>query len=135
MADDNGRKSLAQQYHEDVEAFKADGMTNADAIKAVAGKYDKTENAVRSSLHQYRTRNGLAGSGGGGRRGRRASPASVDDHIASARKALEDALALIDREVDDARSALDIAKARYDEVNAAVKDRKADLEKKIKALA
>lgn len=46
-----------------------------------------------------------------------------------------DDLALVDREVDEAKSALDAAQARYDEVVAGVKDRKADIEKKLKALA
>ena len=55
--------------------------------------------------------------------------------MANARQALEDALDLIDEEVSDAKAVLDVAQARYDEVVSSVADRKADVEKKLKALA
>ena len=38
-------------------------------------------------------------------------------------------------EVSEAKSALDAAQTHYNEVVASVKDRKADIEKKLKALA
>lgn len=130
MADD---KPLSQQYHEAVEAHKKDGMSNADAIRAVADEFGKNVNAVRGAIHQYKTRqDGTAPSTG---RSRRRRTASVEDHISSARRSLEDAMALIDQEVEEARAALDAAQARYDEAVASVKDRKADLEVKLKALS
>ncbi len=130
MAED---KSLSQQYYEDVEALKASGTSNADAIRQVAEKYGRKENAVRGGIHQYKTRH-LDGNGSSPARRRRAS-VSVEDHLAQARQSLEQALALVDREVEEAKSALDAAQARFDEVSASVKDRKADIEKKLKALS
>lgn len=130
MADD---KSLSQQYYEEVEALKASGVSNADAIRQVAEKYGKKENAIRGGIHQYKSRH-LDGNGRSPSRRRRAT-ASVEDHLAQARQSLEQALALIDKEVDDAKAALDDAQERYDEAVASVKDKKADIEKKLKALA
>lgn len=130
MADD---KPLSQQYYEEVEALKASGVSNAEAIRQVAEKHGKKENAVRGGIHQYKSRH-LDGNGTSPTRRRRAT-ASVEDHLAQARQSLEQALALIDKEVDDAKAALDAAQERYDAAVASVKDRKADIEKKLKALA
>ena len=134
MADqtDNG-KTLGQQYYEEVETLKAQGVPNAEAIRQVAAAHDKKENAVRGGLHQYKSKL----NGGGSRTPRRGrnTAASVDDLLASARQSLESAVALIDDEVAQAKAALDAAQAHYDEVVASVKDRKADVEKKLKALA
>lgn len=127
-------KSLGQTYYEEVETLKTSGMSNADAIRAVAEKYDKKDNAIRGGMHQYKSRH-VNGGATTTRRGRRGSAASVDDLMASARKSLEDALALVDREVEQAKAALDAAQARYDEAVASVKDKKADIEQKLKALA
>lgn len=126
-------KTLGQQYYEEVEALKSQGMSNADAIRQVAEKHGKKENAVRGGLHQYKTK--LNGGDASAPRRSRAAKASVDELLASARQSLESAVALIDQEVADAKSALDAAQAHYDEVVSSVKDRKADIEKKLKALA
>jgi predicted nucleic acid-binding Zn-ribbon protein len=125
------KKPLGQQYYEEVEALKADGVPNADAVRQVAEKHGKKEGAVRGGMHQYK-RAHLDGDSTP-RRSRRATT-SVDDYLANARKALEDALALIDREVDEAKAALDAAEARYDEAVASVRDKKAEVEQKLKAL-
>jgi uncharacterized protein YoaH (UPF0181 family) len=132
MAEQTEGKTLGQQYYEEVEALKAQGMSNADAIREVADKHGKKENAVRGGLHQYKSkRNG--GDPSTPRRAR-AGKASVDDLVASARQSLERAVVLIDQEVTAAKVALDAAQAHYDQVLASVKDRKADIEKKLKAL-
>jgi hypothetical protein len=133
MAED---KSMGQTYYEEVEALKSQGVANADAVRQVAEKYDKKENAVRGGIHQYKSRhvNGNAPAAAS-RRGRGRQALSVDDYVANARQALESARDLIDQEVSDAKAELDAAQARYDEVQAAIKDRKADIEKKLKALA
>lgn len=138
MADD---KSLGQTYHEEVEALKSDGISNADAVRQVAKKYGKKENAVRGGIHQYKSRHVNGGTPSAGR-GRRRAPATVDDMIAQATQSLETAINLIDQEVDgaeqgvkDAEAALQAAKEHYAEVVESVNDRKADLEKKLKALA
>lgn len=132
MSDDN--KTLAQQYYEAVEQLKAGGMSNADAIRKVADDFGKEVNAVRGGIHQYKTKlsGGVPTNSG---RGRRKAATSVDDYLTSARTNLEQALKLIDQEVADAKQALDTAQARYDEAVASVKERKADIEKKIAALS
>lgn len=126
-------KPLGQKYHEAVDARKADGISNAEAIRAVAEQFGKNENAVRGGIHQYKNRN-VDGAGTTSRRSRRRAP-SVDDLMGQAKQSLEGALSVVDREVDDAKAALDAAQKRYDEVSASVKDRKADIEKKLKALS
>ncbi len=131
------KKPLGQQYYEEVEALKADGVSNADAVRQVAEKYGKKEGAIRGGMFQYR-RAHVDDDGDGARPRRRvrqpAATPSVDDYLANARKALEDALALIDREVDEAKAALDAAQARYDQAVASVRDKKAEVEQKLKAL-
>lgn len=133
MADD---KSMSQTYYEDVEALKATGVTNANAIRQVAERYGKNANAVRGGIHQYKTNhlNGGAATTAPRRRSSRQSVRTVEDYLANARTALESARDLIDQEVNEAKAALDAAQARYDEVVASVKDRKADVEKRLKAL-
>ena len=105
-------------------------------MRQVAEKYGKNENAVRGGIFQYKKShvNGDAPAASG-RRGRRATSRSYDDYIGDARKALEAARALIDQEVNEAKTALEAAQARYETVVSSVKDRKADIEKKLSALA
>lgn len=131
MSDD---KTLAQQYYEEVEALKSQGVANADAVRQVADKHGKKENAVRGGIHQYKSKLS-GGAASSATRGRRKAAATVDDLMASARASLEQALSLIDSEVDQAKAALDAAQARYDEVAAGVASRKADIEKRLKALS
>lgn len=126
-------KPLNQQYHEAVEALKAKGMSNADAIRQVAAELGKKENAIRGGIHQYKSR--LAGGAKATTSRVRKAVPTVDDYLAGARQQIEAALALIDMEVADAKRALDAAQARYDDAVASVKDRKADLEKKLEAFA
>jgi len=134
MAEQTDGKTLGQQYYEEVEALKAQGVPNAEAIRQVAAQHNKKENAVRGGLHQYKTKlNG--GEPAASPRRSRAAKASVDDLLESARQSLESAVILIDQQVDEAKAALDAAQAHYDEVVSSVKDRKADVEKKLKALA
>ena len=111
-------------------------MRNADAVRQVAKKYSKNENAVRGGIFQYKKAHVNGGAPTATtRRGRRTASLSVDDYVANARQALESARDLIDHEVEQAKTELDAAQARYDEVQGAVKERKADIEKKLKALA
>lgn len=133
MSDDN--KTLAQQYHEAVEALKATGMSNADAVRKVAEDFGKEVNSVRGGIHQYtkKLNGGTVTSSTG--RSRRAAVTSVEDHLANARNSVEEALLLIDREVETAKSALETAQSHFETVSAGVKERKADLEKKLRALA
>ena len=124
-------KTLGQTYYEEVEALKGGGTSNADAIRAVAKKHGKNENAIRGGIHQYKTKQ--SGGTSSPARARRQSAASSTDLVASARQALEDALGLVDKEVDEAKAALDAAQARYDQAVAEAKERKTDIERKLKA--
>jgi transposase-like protein len=133
MPDKPADKSWGETYYEEVEALKANDVDNADAIRQVAQKYDKQENAVRGGIHQYKR--GHLGNGSSTTTRRRRGAPSVDDLLGNARKSLEEALTLVDREVEEAKSALDAAQKRYDDIAASVKDRKADIEQKLKALA
>jgi hypothetical protein len=130
-------KTWSQVYHEEVEALVAGGIKNADAVRQVAEKYGKNENAVRGGIFQYKKAhgNGTAPTATTRRTRRSSAPATVDDYLANARQALEAARDLVDKEVTDAKTALDAAQARYDEAVASVKERKADIEKKLKALS
>lgn len=125
-------KPLAEQYYDAVEELKAAGRSNADAIRDVAAKFNKTPNAVRGSLHQYKVRRGH---GTSSRRRSRSQGASVDDLVNGARDSLERALKLVDAEVAEAKAALDSAQERYEQAVAEVKTKKADLERKLKAIA
>ncbi len=128
-------KPLGQQYHEAVEALKAEGMKNAEAVREVAARFGKRENAVRGGIHQWRSRHS-DGQATATRspRGHRAAAPSVDALLATARKSLEDALALVEGEVHEAKAGLEHAQAHYDRVVAGVKDKRADIEQKLKAL-
>ena len=131
-------KSLGQQYHEAVESLKSQGVKNADAVREVAATFGKEVNAIRGGIHQYKAKH-LSGSNGSASTTsaprRRSSALSVDDLLASAKQSLEAALALVDQEVEQAKTTLDNAQAHYDQVVAGVKDKKTDIEKKLKALA
>jgi uncharacterized protein YoaH (UPF0181 family) len=125
-------KPLSQQYYEEVEALKAEGVSNAEAIRQVAATHGKKENAVRGGINQYK-RIHLGASGSSPRSRRKAK--TIDDHVASAKESLEAAMELIDDEVSQAKAQLETAQARYDEIVASVQDRKEDIEKKLAALA
>lgn len=129
------KKTLGQQYYEEVEQLKSQGMSNADAIREVAKKFKANENAIRGGIHQYRSRHVDGGAASTSRRGRRAATPSVDDYLADARKALEAARNLIDSEVEQAKAELEAAQKRYDDLVASVKERKDDIEKRLAALS
>lgn len=47
-------RPLKQRYFEEVEALKADGYSNAEAIREVAGRHGKREMSVRQAIYIYR---------------------------------------------------------------------------------
>ncbi|MGK2939684.1 MAG: hypothetical protein ACSLFR_18085 [Solirubrobacteraceae bacterium] len=128
----------AQVVYERIEELTAGGMSNADAIRAVAKERGKKENAVRANQHQYRQKleGGAAPSPRGrGRSARKPAAPTASDAIADARAALERGLAEFDQRVAEAKRELDKAQHKYDRAVAEVKEEKAELESKIKALA
>lgn len=126
----------AQVVYERIEELKAGGMSNADAIRAVAEERGKKENAVRANQHQYRQKleGGAAPSARARTRAAKKAPPTASDAVAQARAVLEAALAGLDGQVDGAKKALDTAQERYEQAVAAVKQQRAELEAKITAL-
>jgi uncharacterized protein YoaH (UPF0181 family) len=127
----------AQVVYERIEALKAEGFSNADAIRRVAEERGKTVNAVRANQHQHRQK---VGDRSGARPTRRSlshkasKPMSVQDAVTQARRVLQQALDGLDSEIVSAKADLDAAQTRYDLLISSMKDRKRELETKIKAL-
>jgi hypothetical protein len=130
-------KSMGQTYYEEVEALKVSGVTNAEAVRQVAETHGKPVGSIRGGIHQYKARWIAGGTAptGNGNNSRRRQAVSVDDLVGQARGAVESALLMIDREVEEARVQQEAAKQHYEQIQASVAERKADLEKKLKALA
>jgi hypothetical protein len=128
---DTDTRPVGQQYYEAIEALKAEGMSNADAIRAVAEQRGKPVNTIRGSLHQYKSRH----LNGNGAAPRRRSGRSVEDHLSRARESLQAAMAVIDQEVTAAKTAAEAAQARYEQISESVAERKADIEQKLAALS
>jgi hypothetical protein len=124
-------KPLAQQYYEAIEALKSEGMSNADAIRAVAERRGKSVGTIRGSLYRY-TSEHLSGDGAAPRR---RSGRSVEDHLSRARESLEAALAVIDQEVSAAKTAVEAAQARYEQLTESVSERKTEIKQKLAVLS
>ncbi len=129
-------KTESQAVYERIEQLKADGVSLADAVRQVAQERGKKEGAVRGNYYNHAKK--VAGGGGGGKpRSRRSTRAAitVDGAVDEAKGVLQKAIDSIDTEVEAAKKELAAAQARYDELVASVKERKASLEKRIKALS
>jgi hypothetical protein len=53
-------KPLRQRYYEEVEALKATGWSNPEALREVSRRFGKRESAVRQGIYMYRRDKGLA---------------------------------------------------------------------------
>jgi hypothetical protein len=128
-------KTEAQIVYERIEELKAGGSNLADAVKTVAKERGKKAGAVRANYYNHAKK--LTGGGGSKPRSRRSTRAAitVDGAVDEAKAVLQKAIDNIDGEVQDAKTELDAAQARYDELMASVKERKASLEKRIEALS
>jgi hypothetical protein len=127
-------KTQAEETYETITKLTDGGMRMADAVHKVASDTGKTEGAVRGNYYNHR-RKLDRGSTTPARRSRRRQALSVDDAIEGARQLLQQALGAIDRELEAAKAELDVAQQRYDQLESSVKDRKDELERKIKALS
>lgn len=56
VASRSSKRPLCERYEEEIEALKGQGLTNAEAIREVARRYQKSEANVRQSLYQMRRR-------------------------------------------------------------------------------
>lgn len=136
------RRTVAEETYTAVHAVMQNGVNLAEAIRQVAEETGRKETAVRGNYYSWDRRINPRPEGTGRRRSPRQAqltpqekPASVDDLLANARRALEDAAALVDAEVNEARQALDAAQRRYDDLVASTADRKREIAKKLRALA
>lgn len=129
-------KTEAQIVYERIEQLKAEGVSLADAVRQVAEERGKKEGAVRTNYYRY-AKNVTGGGGARKPRSRRGGrmTVTVDGAVDEAKAVLQKAIDSIDSEVEDAKRELAAAQTRYDELVASVKERKADLEKRIKALS
>lgn len=129
-------KTESQAVYERIEQLKADGVSLAEAVRQVAQERGKKEGAVRGNYYSHAKK--LTGGSSGSRpRSRRSTRAAitVDGAVNEAKAVLQKAIDNIDSEVEDAKKELAAVQARYDELVASVKERKASLEKRIKALS
>jgi len=126
----------AEKVYTELTQLTASGMAFADGVRKVAADTGKKEGAVRANYYNHKKKldGGVATTAG--RRGRPEPEAlTVDGALAQARAILERAVVSIDAEVEAAKAEMDAATGRYKALVASVKDRKAELQQKIKALA
>jgi len=124
----------AEKVYTELTAITASGMSFADAIRKVAVDTGKKEGAVRANYYNHKKKLD-GGAASTARRGRpNAEAITVENALAQARAILEQAVVSIDAEVEAAKADMDAATARYKALAASVKDRKAELQRKIKAL-
>src|SRR5205807_361799 len=99
-------------------------------IRAVAEQRGKPVGTIRGSLYRY-TSEHVNGNGAAPRRRGR----SVEDHLARAKESLQAALDVIDQEVSVAKTAVETAQARYEQLTESVSERKTEIESKLAALS
>lgn len=122
-------KTVAEQTYETITALTSGGMKKADAIRKVAADQGKKEGAVRANYYNHARK--LAGP----QPARTATTGlSAEEAVSGARDLLQQALEAIDRELGAAKSVLDDAQARYEQLASSAAKRKRDLERKLKAL-
>ncbi len=126
----------AEKVYTELTALTEGGLSFADAVRKVAADTGKKEGAVRANYYNHKKKQDGGVATTPGRRGRPKTEAlTVDGALAQARAILEQAVVSIDAEVEAAKADMDAATGRYKALVASVKDRKADLQQKIKALA
>ena len=126
----------AEKVYSELTALTEGGLSFADAVRKVAADTGKKEGAIRANYYNHKKKLEGGATATTGRRGRpKAQPLTVDGALAQARAILEQALQGIDREVDAAKAELEAVQARHDALVASVKDRKTELQQKIKALS
>ena len=135
MSRKQAKPTESQVVYERIEQLKADGVSLADAVRRVAEERGKKEGAVRGNYYNYAKK--VTGGGSTKPRSRRSTRTAitVDGAVDEAKAVLQKAIDNVDSEVEAAKKELEDAQARHDELLASVKERKASLEKRIKALS
>jgi hypothetical protein len=154
-------RGSGKEYYERISSLMSTTqVTAAEAAKAVAQEFEKTEGSVLNAYYRYsrKLKGGESGSGTSSASRRRGTKAkTVDGYLADARAAFEGALKRVSADVEDAQAELDrvktahakdlealkarqakeleAAKAKLADAKATVKAEKAKLEEKIKLLS
>lgn len=123
-----GLMSKAQEIHDRVEAVAAEqGITKKEAHKIVGKEFGMQPSSIRGAVYQARKANGETGP-------RRVRETTTEGAVASAVETLERARDAIDDEVEAAKNRADEAVRESKALQGSAKDRKAEIETKIKAL-
>jgi hypothetical protein len=120
----------AAETHAALSQLMEGGMRLSDAVRAYADDTGRSEAAVRASYYQQRAKLGDNATSS-----RRHRAVSVEDAIDEARALLQRAIDQIDAEVEAAKADAVAARQRYEVLKADAARRKAELERKIAALA
>jgi hypothetical protein len=120
-------KSRSEQIVEKVDALVKDGKQKSDAYKRVADDLGLKPSSVRGAYYRAAPK---ATNGSSPRK----KPMTTEDHLAAAVESLRDAIANIDREVDEADERAKEAAAEAKHLKATAADRKKAYEQKLAAL-
>lgn len=120
-------KSKARRIYERVnQVASQQGVTKKKAQELVAQEFDMKPSSIRGAEYQARKELGITNS--------RVKETTPDGAVDQAIATLEKALNAIDDEIDAARERADEAGAEYQALKDSAKDRKAEIEAKVKAL-
>jgi hypothetical protein len=122
----------AEEVYTKVEELVAGGKLKADAFKELAGHYGQPVDSLRGSYYTWKSQ--LEGGGSSGSRRPRRRETTPEDALADARRALERAIASVDREVAEAKTRAEESKAEYDALKASAGDRKKAIQERLDAL-
>ncbi|MDX6699547.1 MAG: hypothetical protein QOE65_2944 [Solirubrobacteraceae bacterium] len=117
----------AEEVYTKVEALIAQGKTKAEAFKLLAAEYGQPVNSIRGSY--YSSTSGKSGTTRSRRR-----ETTPEDALADARRALEQAIASVDREVEAAKERSEEAKAEYEALKGSAAERKKSIGERLEAL-
>lgn len=120
--------SKAQDIYDRVEAVAAEGHSKKEAHVIVGKEFDMKPSSIRGAVYQARKANGETGP-------RRVRETTTEGAVASALETLEQAREAIDEEVEAAKERADEATREYKALKESADDRKAEITKKIEALA
>ena len=120
--------SKAQDIYDRVEAVAAEGHAKQEAHRIVAKEFGMKPSSIRGAVYQARKANGETGP-------RRVRETTTDGAVASAVETLEQAREAIDDEVEAAKERAEEASREYKALKDSATDRKAEITRKIEALA
>lgn len=120
--------SKAQDIYDRVEAVAAEGHSKQEAHQIVAKEFGMQPSSIRGAVYQARKANGETGP-------RRVRETTTEGAVASAIDTLEAARDAIDDEVEAAKERAEEASREYKALKDSAADRKAEITRKIEALA